>query len=420
MLDLDQLQEIVSTLRRNLLRTILTAIGVFWGVMMLVVMVGFGHGLEGGVRRDMDDLASNAVFVWGEKTSLPYRGNPPGKWVQLTRADAAALTAAIPEIEAIAPRAALPNRGGQELVTRGDKSGPFNVMGDVPDYLRIQPERVEEGRFLNRLDIERSRKVAVIGVHVAEILFPSGRPVGQTIRIKQSEYVVVGVTRSVSTGDAADRQGNTIHLPLTTFLRTFRPDGTLNNFGVLVRADADAEQVERRIHDELARLHHFSKDDPEAVGSWNANKEYKKITGLFSGISLLIWFVGAVTLAAGIVGVSNIMMISVRERTREIGVRRAIGATPFAVASQILKESTLLTALAGYLGLAAGVLALEGISRLMAAGEGSKAQLFDPPQADFRVGLAATAIVVAGGAIAGLFPAIAAIRVRPVVALRDE
>jgi len=189
---------------------------------------------------------------------------------------------------------------------------------------------------------------------------------------------------------------------------------------VLVRADADAEQVERRIHDELARLHHFSKDDPEAVGSWNANKEYKKITGLFSGISLLIWFVGAVTLAAGIVGVSNIMMISVRERTREIGVRRAIGATPFAVASQILKESTLLTALAGYLGLAAGVLALEGISRLMAAGEGSKAQLFDPPQADFRVGLAATAIVVAGGAIAGLFPAIAAIRVRPVVALRDE
>lgn len=420
--DFDELQEILGTLRRNLLRTTLTAVGVFWGVLMLMIMVGFGNGLEGGVRRDMAGMTTNSLYVWGDKTSLPYGGTTPGRWVKLTAEDAEALVRAIPSIEAIAPRASLGGRGGTEVVVRNDKSGPFTISGDVPDYVRVQPQTIVEGRFLNQLDMDRKRKVAVIGVNVAEVLFPEGGPiVGQTIQIKRAEYVVVGVFKSPVSGDRADRLHNTIHLPLTTFHQALRPDRAVNNLGVLVRQGSNTEEVEALIFAELAELHHFSPDDKQAVGVWNADKEFQKISGLFRGISLLILFVGSVTLAAGIIGVSNIMMISVRERTREIGVRRAIGATPLSIVGQILKESTLLTAIAGYLGLAGGVAALELIGRAMEGGDKSGGpSLFDPPTADFRVAVAATALVVLGGALAGLFPALHAVRIRPVVALRDE
>jgi putative ABC transport system permease protein len=422
MFDLDQWQEIISTLRRSLLRTTLTAIGVFWGVLMLMIMVGFGNGLEGGVRRDFAGLATNSIYVWGDKTSIPFGGMQPGKFVQLTRADAAALESIIPEIDAIAPRVQLGGRNGQDLVTRGDRSGPFNVSGDVPAYIRVQPCEITKGRFLNALDIERRRKVAVIGHGVEEVLFRGGEdPIGKSIQIKHTEFIVVGVFTTPAQGDRGERLANTIHTPLTTFQQSLRPEPWVNNFAVLVKPGADTEQVEKRVKDELARLHRFSPDDKEAVGVWNTEKEFSKITGLFTGISLLIWVVGSVTLAAGIIGVSNIMMISVRERTREIGIRRAIGATPFSIVTQILKESTLLTSLAGYLGLAAGVGALEAIGSLMKASSGpGSPSMFDPPTADFRVAMAATLVVIAGGALAGFFPALYAVRIRPVVALRDE
>jgi putative ABC transport system permease protein len=368
----------------------------------------------------MSGLATNSIFVWGEKTSLPYEGMAPGKWVELTRADARALEQAIPEIDAVAPRSYLGGRGGKNLVTRGDKSGTFDIAGDVPAIMRIQPEIILKGRFLNPIDLERRRKVVVIGNHVAEVLFPGGTdPIGSTIQIKGMEFLVVGVFKSPATGDRGDRMANTIHTPLSTFEQALRPDPWVNNFAVLVRDGADTDAVDKRIHRELARLHRFSPDDKEAVGSWNAEEEFRKTMGLFKGISLLIWFVGSVTLLAGIIGVSNIMMISVRERTREIGVRRAIGATPSSIIGQILKESTVLTALAGCLGLAGGVGALELIGKL-AGGGGDGASLFAEPRADFRVAVVATLVVVVGGALAGLFPALYAIRVRPVVALRDE
>jgi putative ABC transport system permease protein len=421
MIDIDQWTEIFGTLRRNALRTTLTAVGVFWGVLMLMVMVGFGNGLEGGVRRDMAGLATKSLFVWGWRTSLPYKGMRPGKFVRLMRADASALEANIPEIDAVAPRAALGNRGAGALVTRGEKSGSFSVFGDVPAFIRIQPQNMTAGRFLNALDMERRRKVAVIGNQVADVLFPhDADPTGGTIRIKGVDFMVVGVFRTTAEGDRGDRIANTIHTPLSTFQQTLRKEPWVNSFAILVRDGGDASAVERRVHDELARLHRFSPEDKEAVESWNAEAEFKKVTSLFIGISLLIWIVGSVTLLAGIIGVSNIMMISVRERTREIGVRRAIGATPATIIGMILKESTALTAAAGYLGLAAGVGVLELIGRVMKSSGGGGPSLFDAPRADFGVALAATAVVVLGGAIAGFFPAWNAVRIRPVVALRDE
>ncbi len=422
MFDLDNWIEIGSTLRRNALRTALTAVGVFWGVLMLIVMVGFGNGLQGGVQNDMAGLATNSLYVWGERTALPFAGLSPGRYVNLTRADALALEHEIPQIDAVAPRVSLGGRGGGDLVTRGDRSGTFNVSGDVPAYIRIQPENIVLGRFLNELDVEHHRKVVVIGNRVAEVLFPNiADPLGQTIRIKGSEFLVIGLFRPMASGDRGDRMGNTIHVPLTTFQQSLRPEPWVNNLAVLMRDGAQSEDVERRIREILAKRHRFSSEDKQAVGTWNAQKEFTKIGGLFTGISLLIWFVGVITLLAGIIGVSNIMMISVRERTREIGVRRAIGATPWSVISQILRESTALTGFAGYLGLLSGLGLLEVVRVLMAStGGGDNKSMFSPPTVDFRVALAATLTVMAGGALAGLFPALYAVRVRPVVALRDE
>lgn len=428
MFDLDEWQEILSTLRRNALRTFLTAVGVFWGVLMLVVMVAFGGGLERGVQKDMAGLATKAIYVWADTTSVAYQGLPPGRYVPLTRGDAIALAASFSEIEAVAPRVTLNGRNGADVVTRGDRSGSFNVSGDAPELMLVQPEIMTSGRFLDAFDMERRRKVAVIGLRVAEVLFPPGvEPVGESVRIKGTDFLVVGVFKSPASGDRADRLLNTIHVPISTFQQVLNPSDDVNNVAVLVRRDADTSDVESRIKRFLLQRHRASPDDKEAIGTWNADKEFRKIDNLFVGISALIWFVGTVTLLAGIIGVSNIMMISVRERTKEIGVKRAIGATPWTVLSQILKESIVLTALAGLTGLCAGVGLLELVTFLMQAPPGASGgpkpggpSMFDAPRADFAVGLAATAAVVAGGAIAGLFPAIAAIRVRPVVALRDE
>ncbi len=421
MLDLDGWREIASTLRSNLLRTILTAIGVFWGVFMLVAMVGFGQGLEHGVHREMGGLAAKTIFVWADRTTIPYQGMQPGKWVPLTRADATALADAIPDIDVVAPRSSLTGRSQGEVVMHGEKSGTFSVMGDIPAFLRIQPETMTSGRFLDQLDVDRKRKVAVIGNHVAEVLFAHGTdPVGETIRIKGTEFLVIGVFRTEIVGDRGDRFSNTIHTPISTFHQVLRPEPWVNNFAVLVKDGSDTAAVDKRVHQILARRHRVSVDDTDAIGSWNAEEDFEKTASLFRGISLLIWIVGTVTLLAGIVGVSNIMMISVRERTREIGVRRAIGATPWSVVSQVLKESTVLTAVAGYLGLVGGVGVLEGVSSAMRSMGAEAPRMFDPPHADFGVAIAATLVVVLGGVLAGLFPALYAVRVRPVVALRDE
>ena len=419
MIDLDPWIEVFSSLRRHAIRSTLTAVGVFWGVLMLVVMVGFGRALQGGVQKDMGGMATKSLYVWSWRTSLPHAGLQPGKMIQLTRADANALVRTIPEIDIVAPRAFLNNQRGA-VVTRGVLSGSFTIAGDVPDILLIQPQTILAGRFLNALDMERNRKVVVIGTHVVELLFRGGDPIGQTITIQGAEFVVVGISKANATGDRADRLANTIYVPLSTFQQALRPEPRVDNMAVLVRENGDTADVERRIHDELAKRLRFSPEDKDAVQSWNAEAEFAKIANLFVGISLLIWIVGSVTLLAGIIGVSNIMLISVRERTREIGIRRAIGATPYSIVTQILKESTVLTATAGYLGILGGTGALEIAGYVMSSSENTGPSMFDIPRADFHVAVAAAAVVVVGGIISGFFPAWNAVRIRPVVALRDE
>ncbi len=420
MFDLDRFAEILSTMRRNAMRTTLTAIGVFWGVFLLVLMVGFGNGLEQGTQRNMSGMATNSLFIWGDRTSVPYRGQVPGRYVRLTLDDALAI-GKLEGVSVVAPRVSLGGRRASNAVTRGGKSGSFQVMGDMPDYVRVRPMTLK-GRFINKLDIRKRRKVAVIGARVAEVLFSKGQdPIGETIQIKGTDFLVVGVFKSDRSGERAARQEATVHTPLTTFQKALTKWPYINYIAVLGKPDVRAGSIEPKLVEVLRKRHRVAPDDKQAIGSFNVDKEVQKVNNVFLAISLLIYLVAGATLIAGLVGVSNITMVSVRERTREIGIRKSIGATPSAVVGQIVLEAVVLACVAGYLGLVCGVGLLELIGLLMGSGQSAdSSSAFAPPVVTLTTAIVATVAVAFGGAIAGFFPALHAARIRTVAALRDE
>jgi len=416
--DLDHWQEIRVALLRNRARTALTAFGVFWGIFLLMVMLGSGSGLRKGVLQGFADGATNSFFLWTQRTQKPYAGMPAGRGIRLTNADVEAIREKVPEAEVVAPRNQLRGFGGGNNVSRGRKTGAFSVMGDYPDIRRVQPLRIETGRFLNPIDVEESRKVAVIGTRVRELLFSRGEePIGDSIVIGGVYFQVVGVFASPRTGDAAERDAQTIFVPFTTFQRAFNYGDRVGWMAIISRPDVPASEAEERVLSLLRSRHKVAPDDLRAFGHFNLEEEYSKIQGLFSGIRLLVWIVGVGTLAAGVIGVSNIMLIIVKERTKEIGIRRALGAKPSAVVSQIVSESVILTSLAGYLGLVAGIALVVAIGRLLPPGG---AGMFLDPDVGVGEALQALAILVAAGVVAGLAPAQRALAVSPTVALRSE
>jgi putative ABC transport system permease protein len=418
LLDLDHWQEIRVALLRNRARTALTAFGVFWGIFLLMVMLGSGSGLRKGVLQGFADGATNSFFLWTQRTQKPYAGMPAGRGIRLTNADVEAIREKVPEVEVVAPRNQLRGFGGGNNVSRGRKTGAFSVMGDYPEIRRIQSLRIETGRFLNPIDVEESRKVAVIGTRVRELLFSRGEePIGDSIVIGGVYFQVVGVFASPRTGDAADRDAQTVFVPFTTFQRAFNYGDRVGWMAIISRPDVPASVAEEKVLSLLRSRHKVAPDDLRAFGHFNLEEEYTKIQGLFSGIRLLVWIVGVGTLAAGVIGVSNIMLIIVRERTKEIGIRRALGARPSAVVSQIVSESVILTSLAGYLGLVAGIALVVGIGKLLPPGG---AGMFLDPDVGVGEALQALAILVAAGVLAGLAPAQRALAVSPTVALRSE
>ena len=418
LLDLDHWQEIRVALLRNRTRTALTAFGVFWGIFLLMVMLGSGTGLRKGVLQGFSDGATNSFFVWTQRTQKPYAGMPAGRGIRMTNGDVAAIREKVPEAEVVAPRNQLRGFGGGNNVSRGRKTGAFSVMGDYPEIRRIQSLRIEKGRFLNPVDVEESRKVAVIGTRVRELLFERGEePVGESIVVRGVYFQVVGVFASPQTGDAAERDAQTIFVPFTTFQRAFNYGDRVGWMAIISRPDVPASVAEEKVLSLLRSRHKVAPDDIRAFGHFNLEEEYRKIQGLFSGIRILVWIVGVGTLAAGVIGVSNIMLIIVKERTKEIGIRRALGAKPSAVVSQIVSESVILTALAGYFGLVAGIALVVAIGRLLPPGG---AGMFLDPDVGVGEALQALAILVAAGVVAGLAPAQRALAVSPTVALRSE
>jgi putative ABC transport system permease protein len=421
--DLDHWQEVFQSLRRNKLRTALTACGVFWGVLMLVVMLGFGRGLENAVTRDFANWAPNAIFIWGQRSSKPYAGQQPGRDVVITEEDAEYVAARFPGIDAVVPRNQSGGRwGGTNLVTRKDKSESFGVFGDMPEYLQLENLNITQGRFIDSWDVAERRKVAVIGDHVREVMFASDEdPVGQRLRIGSSDYLIAGVYKSLQSGGRADWINGRIFIPRTTFARVYNSGNRLGSMALLVGAKSSSAEIEQEVLTALRERHRIHPEDLQAYGSFNRQKEFKKINNLFLGIAGLTWIVGVLTMLAGAIGVSNIMMITVSERTREIGIRKAIGATPVSIIVQIVKEAVVLTALSGYLGLVAGVGILQVAARVVEAmPKGKGPSFFSSPEIDLSRAVFAAVMLTVAGALAGLAPARSAVAVRPVEALAHE
>ena len=417
LLDLDTWGEIAQTVRRNRLRAALTAAGVFWGMFMLLLMQGFGTGMENGVQRTMGNFATNSVYMWGRSTAMPHKGHRAGRPVDFNNADVAYLAASVPEIEHLAPRLQLGGHRGGSLITRGSRNGSFQVAGDVPAYRQIQPMVIDSGRFLNELDLSDRRKIAIIGQQVFEELFESDEePVGEHITINSIDFTVVGVFHSTIGGDDGDRFNSTIHIPFSTFQTAFHAGDSVGWFALGARAEVDAAMLEEHVRGLLSERHGVHPEDNRAIGSFNASEEFSRLQNLFDGIAMLVWFVGAMTLLSGVIGVSNIMLISVQERTREIGIRRAIGASQRAVVVMILQEAVALTTTSGYVGLVFGVACLEGLSRFV----GPDNEVLSEPGVELSVALGAAGLLVVLGAFAGLLPALRAAAIHPVQALRAD
>jgi putative ABC transport system permease protein len=387
---------------------------------MLVIMLGSGNGLENGISQNFGDMATNSVFLWTNQTTLPYKGFPRGRRFYYENSDINALRQTIPEIKYLAPRTNVGGYNGNSNVVRGLKSGQFPLFGDFPEFNLIDPVNFVDGRFINDLDIREKRKVVVIGQRVAEILFnKEENPLNQYIEINGVYFKVVGVFKSKRNGEAAAQDNQRIHMPFTTLQKTFNYGNLVGFFNITSKDGIPVSIVEEKAISLLKKRHSVSPKDETAIGHFNLEEEFKKMEGLFSGIRWLVWIVGTGTLLAGIIGVSNIMLVVVKERTREIGIQRALGATPIRVIGQIITESVVLTTFAGYFGLVVGVGLLELINYLLDS-TGANTEMFVHPGVDFQVAVTALTVLVISGALAGFIPAKRAVSVKPIDALRYE
>lgn len=418
--DRDKWTEIMHALGKNKLRTFFTAFGVFWGIFMLVIMLGSGRGLKNGVNQGMGDMATNALFMWTQPTSVPYKGFPRGRRYNFNNDDTKALRQNVPELEYIAPRLQVFAAEGDNNVVRGERTAALRIQGDYPDMNKIDPLNIHAGRFINDNDIANKRKVIVIGTRVKDEMFePGENPIGEYLRIRGVYFKVVGVFSSKKNDQQAENENQQIYMPFTTLQQTYNMGDIVGWYSMTSYKDIPASVALEKAKAVVKERHSISPDDNRAIGSFNVETEFRKMENLFTGINGLIWIVGIGTLLAGVIGVSNIMLIVVKERTKEIGVQRALGATPISIQGQIVLESVFLTTLAGYIGLVIGVGILELINYALVE-FGSSGGMFSKPEVDFNKAIAALIVLIVSGAFAGLIPARRATQIKPIDALRDE
>lgn len=413
--DRDKWEEIFATIKKNKLRTFLTALGVFWGVFMLVFLLGMGKGLENGVYRDFGASAKNIMYVWTTRTTLPYKGYKPGRRVELTLEDVALLREKVVELDMIAPR----NEIGQNPVVFGTISEDYAIRGEFTDMPEIEGFIITDGRYINESDIQSARKVAVVGSIVKNVLFGDIDPVGKHITIRGVDFMVVGVFKPELEKEWNRDDMESVVIPLTTMSRAFGTGDFVDYMVCSTKPGYKVSGMEANIRRILKERKSIHPDDSEGIGGFNLEERFQQVQQLFIGIQGFLWFVGIGTLIAGIIGVSNIMLIIVKERTKEIGIRKALGATPGSIISLILTESVFITALSGYLGMILGTLIIGGINYLLQANN-IVTENFYNPQVKAFIGITATIILVLAGLIAGFLPALQAARVNPVVALKDE
>ncbi len=408
MFDQDKWQEIMATISKNKLRTFLTAFSVAWGIFILVVLLGAGNGLRNGVQHQFMSDAVNSINIRGGETSIAYKGLKPGRNIQLTNDDYYEIRNKIQHIEHSSATYAGWN---SKPMTYKNRHASFTVRSCMPDHDYLENATIIKGRFINDIDIKDFRKVCCIGEPVRDELFKNEDPIDKFIDVEGTPFKVVGIFTDPGNGDL-----NRIYVPLTTMQRTFNGQNKVNNIWTSIDKegfDNSAEMV-TQIRNMMASKHKFDPADVDAVRIENWTEEYTRIMNMMTGIKIFVWIIGICTLIAGVVGVSNIMMIIVKERTKEIGVRKALGATPSSIVMLIVQEAIFITAVAGYVGL------LGGIALLELMGSKIESDFFRNPEVDFNVAVSATLLIILVGGLAGLFPAIQASQVEPVVALRDE
>jgi putative ABC transport system permease protein len=411
---LDGLQEILFTLRQNKLRTLLTAFGVFWGIFMLILLLGFGRGMQHGVMNEFGSDVLDWIVVFTGDTSVAYHGMGLGRRIQLDERDVEALSRQIRGIRFISAERSL----GSGTITYAGRNSNADIRGIPDEYFRIKEDiPFNFGRKLDPLDVSEIRKVAAVGTTVAERLFPKGsNPVGKDIRVKDVVMKVTGVFYDkMNQGRNSER----VYIPLTSYQKIFGGGNRIDAIWLRPEPGTDGFELEKKVVELTKRRHDVAPDDKRGVNSFNMALPSRNVNGLFIGINVFIWFVGLGTLTAGIVGISNIMIITVKERTREIGIRKALGATPFSIVSTLLLESTLVTGIAGYVGLVLGVALLELIS-LGLRTAGAKLPYFLNPEVNFSIAITALCLLVAVGVLAGLAPALQAAKITPTEAMRAQ
>lgn len=410
-LDRDTWQEIYSSIRKNKMRTAITIIGVMWGIFLLVVLLGAAKGVENNFERLFGNFATNSVFVWAQATSVPFKGFQEGKRLTLKMRDLENINNEIEGLEFVVPR-----HQGSALTVHNFKTGNFGVFGDYPELDIVQKKDMVYGRFINDNDIKERKKVCVIEEEIYKQLFDKDvYPIGTYIKLNDINYQVIGMYKQGQVGSGGP-QGN-IHIPFTTFQQVYNRGDSIGWFMITGKPEFDIVQIEADVKLLLRNLHNVHPEDERAFGSFNLGEAFGKVTGFLTGMQFLTWFVGIATLIAGVFAIGNILLITVKERTKEIGIRRALGAKPWEIKRQIILESVFLTSLAGALGIIMGGVILMIIDATIGKGENPS---LTNPTVDIPVVIIAALTLVVLGTLIGLIPAHTAVSIRPIEALREE
>lgn len=408
MFDLDKWQEILSTINKNRMRTFLTGFSVAWGIFMLIILLGSGKGLQNGIESQFRADAVNTIWFGPGTTAKAYNGLQPGRRIRFTNEDYDFVKDQIEGVDKISARYyPWQNR----IVSYKKEYGSFDLWCVHPDYFDIENATMIKGRFINHIDIQKKRKVVAIGELVMEALFKNGEdPIGEYLKINNILFQIVGVYTDV------ERDNSRVYIPVSTTQLVSGGGNSINNLTITSTVSAEkSEELENALRSEIAKRHNFDKEDLNAMWMYNTIKDFKTFTNLFKAIQIFVSIIGAFTIIAGIVGVGNIMIIAVNERTKEIGIRKAVGATPASIVSMIILEAIFITGLAGYIGLMLGTGLLSLVTKVLPSNP-----YFLNPQVDFATALIATGVLIVAGTLAGFMPALRASRIRPVVALRDE
>jgi putative ABC transport system permease protein len=406
----DTWQEVWDSLSKNKLRSMLTMVGVWWGILLLIGLLGSAKGLENTFNRLFGDFATNSVFFMGNTTSRPFKGFQEGRRIQLTLSDIRKVEENVEGIEFVVPRNMNPS-----LVSKGFLTGTFNIFGDYPILDKVQKKKIIQGRFINQSDIDENRKVAVISEDIYKQLFEKDEEtIGKYIVINNINFVVIGVYElgKVNFGPSED-----IHIPFNTFQKIYNQGDQIGFMMLTGKPEYDIVQIQKDAELILKNLNRVHPKDNRAFRSFNLGKEFAKLTGFLTGMQFLTWFVGIATLIAGVFAIGNILLITVKERTKEIGVRRALGATPFEIKRQIVVEAVFITLLAGFFGIITGGWILIGIDS--AFGQGDEAVIVNA-SVSIAVVFVALIILVVLGTLIGLIPAFKATSIKPIDALREE